>query len=129
VDLLLDTNVLIWWLQGSPRLGDQARTVMINPGNRVFVSAASGWEIAMKYSLGKLRLPDTPSTWLPTELSANRFTPSAINMQHVLAVENLPPHHRDPFDRLLVAQATEEGLTIVTGDPQLKHYDVTIIMS
>ena len=125
--LLLDTNALLWWLDGSPRLGRRAQAAVADPRYTVFVSAASAWEIAIKVARGKLTVPPDLATWLPAQVEASRFTPLPITIAHALDVERLPPHHLDPFDRLLVAQASAEGLTIVTGDSQLEPYDVPLI--
>jgi PIN domain nuclease of toxin-antitoxin system len=127
VRLLLDTNALLWALVSPARLG-AARRAIEDPANDVFVSAASAWEIAIKLSLGKLDAPPDAATWLPVQLAARRFTPLPIGLEHALSVEALPPHHRDPFDRLLVAQAIVERLTIVSGDPQLRNYAVPLIL-
>ncbi|MCC7105000.1 MAG: type II toxin-antitoxin system VapC family toxin [Chloroflexi bacterium] len=127
MDLLLDTNALLWWLTGSSQPGGQATAAVADPRNRVYVSAASAWEIAMKYGLGKLLLLSSPSTWLVPEISANRFTRLPISLDHALAVDTLPKHHTDPFDRLIIAQASAEGTTIVTGDDLFQRYQVAII--
>jgi PIN domain nuclease of toxin-antitoxin system len=127
VSLLLDTNALLWWLAGSRRLGRQARSSIGDPHNLVYVSAASAWEIAIKVALGKLDVPPNVATWLPAELAANRLTPLPIALSHALEVERLPQHHTDPFDRLLIAQAIAEGLTIVTGDAQFQRYNVPLV--
>lgn len=125
--LLLDTNALLWVLADSPRLGSHARALVVDPDNHVYVSAASAWEIAIKLSLGRLQVPANLTIWLPVELQASRFTPLSIELHHAFAVEHLPWHHRDPFDRLLLAQATAEGLTLVTGDRQFASYHAPIV--
>jgi PIN domain nuclease of toxin-antitoxin system len=127
VNLLLDTNALLWWLADSERLGQHARTLIADPQRVVYVNAASAWEIAIKVGLGRLAVPADSGVWLPAQLLANRFTPLAIELRHALAVERLPRHHNDPFDRLLVAQAITEQLTIVTGDSQLERYAAPVI--
>jgi PIN domain nuclease of toxin-antitoxin system len=127
VKLLLDTNALLWWLAGSPRLGRRAHTAIADPRNAVFVSAASAWEIAIKVGRGKLAVPPDPATWLPAQVQASRFSPLPITLAHALGVERLPLHHLDPFDRLLIAQANAERLTIVTGDSQLEPYGIPLI--
>ena len=114
-------------MAGSDRLAEQAQAAIADPGHRVYVSAASAWEIAIKTGLGKLEVPADPATWLPAELLANRFTPLAIDLRHAREVEHLPRHHSDPLDRLLIAQAATEGLAIVTGDSQFERYDIPII--
>ena len=108
--LLLDTHVLLWALEDSPELGEKARRAVIDPRNEVFVSAINVWEITIKRSLGKLRGLDN----LTTTVEDTGFTPLPITLFHAEQAGNLPMHHRDPFDRMLVAQAQAEGLTIVT---------------
>ena len=103
--LLLDTHTLIWWLAKNPTLSNKAKDAIANPDNIIFVSAASAWEIAIKKSLGKLQAPDA----LKQQLEKQKFTPLAINLDHALAIKHLPHHHKDPFDRILIAQAIHEG--------------------
>lgn len=127
MNLLLDTSALLWWLAGDDRLGQDARAAIVDPSNRVYVSAASAWEIAIKIGLGKLDAPVDSATWLPAELAANRFLPLPIQLSHALQVEHLPRHHADPFDRLLIAQAATEDLVIVTGDSQFERYQARLL--
>ena len=108
------------------RLPTRARRIVADPGAAVFLSAASGWEIAIKSRLGRLALPVPPHQFVPQHARLNGFQPLAISLDHALAVHDLPDHHRDPFDRLLVAQALAEGLTLVSGDPVLAAYDVEL---
>lgn len=121
--LLLDTHVLLWWLADDPRLDEAARGAIAEPANDTFASAASMWELSIKADLGKVSMPDD----LGEQLAANSFTPLPVQMTHALAVRHLPDHHRDPFDRLLVAQAQLEGLTIVTADQAIPRYDVAVL--
>ena len=121
--LLLDTHVLLWWLADDPTLSQTVRAAISNGKNLVFVSAATTWEMAIKRALGKLDMPDN----LEAALTANRFQPLPITIPHGLAVADLPHHHNDPFDRLLIAQAKVEGLTLVTRDEQIKKYDIPIM--
>ena len=121
--LSLDTHVLLWWLADDARLSPTARAAISDGKNHVFVSAAAAWEMVIKSTLGKLDIPSN----LEAALIANRFEPLPITIPHSLAVANLPHHHNDPFDRLLIAQAKVEGLTLVTGDEQIKKYDVAIM--
>ena len=123
MQLLLDTHTLIWWLAKNDTLKDEANRAIANPDNLVFVSAASAWEIAIKKSLGKLKAPND----LAEQIEKQRFTPLVININHALTVEKLPSHHQDPFDRILIAQAICEQLTIITRDLKFDNYDVTII--
>jgi len=123
VNLLLDTHALLWWLEDHVTLRDEARVAIADGGNVVFVSSATAWEIAVKKSLGKLEAPDD----LEAALAASRFDPLPISIAHALAAGALPRHHDDPFDRMLVAQAQSEGLTLVTRDARLTEYDVPIL--
>ena len=118
--LLLDTHVLLWALGNPSSLSPGARAAIENPRTPVLVSSASAWEIGVKVSLGKLRAPVD----LAEQLRDKRFTPLPVSIAHGLRVGALPLHHRDPFDRLLVAQAQLEGLTIVTRDDRIAQYEV-----
>jgi PIN domain nuclease of toxin-antitoxin system len=100
---------------------------MADPLNDVFVSAASAWEIALKSSLGKLTIPPDIATWLPAQLATARMTPLPISVFHAATVARLPLHHSDPFDRLLIAQAAADKLTIITRDAQFEQYDVRLV--
>ena len=124
MNLLLDTHVFLWAIDDSPHLSPAARAAITDGHNVVYVSAASAWEIAIKRGLGKLNIP--PGDYME-EVRLHRFTPLDITSEHALAVETLPPHHKDPFDRLLIAQAQEERLTIVTRDQRVALYDVRVI--
>jgi PIN domain nuclease of toxin-antitoxin system len=120
VQLLLDTHVLLWWLSDDPRLGPQARAHIGAAGSDVFVSAATAWEIAVKRAAGKLDAP-----WdVGAELEEEGFLELPIELEHAIAAAELPRHHTDPFDRLLVAQARSEGLWLVTSDDAIRRYDV-----
>lgn len=123
MQLLLDTHALIWWLSNNPTLSAKTKKVIANPNNIVFVSAASAWEIAIKKSLGKLQAPDD----LKEQVEVQRFTPLDINIDHALTVEKLPKHHRDPFDRILIAQAMSENLIIITRDRKFTAYKIKTI--
>lgn len=123
--LLLDTHVLLWWLDDPALLSIAARERISDRANDVLISAAVAWEIAIKRGLGKLVAPAN----LMSALAACNFQPLAISLAHALATETLPAYHRDPFDRLLVAQATLENGTIVSRDPLLAHYGVPLIVA
>jgi PIN domain nuclease of toxin-antitoxin system len=118
MNLLLDTHVLLWWLDEPSTLSEEARLAIADGKNKVFVSAANAWEITIKKALGKLDAPDN----LEEVLIENQFFPLPITIAHALAVSQLPRHHSDPFDRILAAQAKFEGLTLVTHDKYLKRY-------
>jgi PIN domain nuclease of toxin-antitoxin system len=123
--LLLDTHVLLWWLDDPRRLSTEAAAAIRDPANEVFVSAASAWEIAIKKALGKLDAPNN----LMEALNACRFSPLSIAIKHALAIQDLPPRHHDPFDRMLLAQATAEGMTLVTRDAEMLKYAVPGIVA
>jgi PIN domain nuclease of toxin-antitoxin system len=120
VNLLLDTHVLLWALAFPDRLGSEPRRALESPANSVFVSAVSAWEIEIKRRLGKLRAPAE----LEGEVRAVRFTELPLRFRHVEALARLPDLHRDPFDRMLVAQAQVDDLTLVTHDRRLLDYPV-----
>ena len=122
--LLLDTHVLLWWLDDVP-FGRKAHDAISRASNVVCVSAASAWEIGVKMAIGKLRVPDD----LEARLHDERFVPLPVTMAHGLAVASLPRLHGDPFDRLLVAQARAEGLTLVTREERLAEYGVPLLVA
>ena len=123
MNLLLDTHALIWTFDDNPTLSEAARDAIADGENTVFVSAVTAWEIAIKRAIGKLKLKGD----YQQGLQRYRFSPLAITTEHALAVEHLPQHHGDPFDRLLIAQAKIEKLTLVTRDRRFKDYNVKII--
>lgn len=125
--LLLDTHVFLWLLTEPERLGEHLRTVE-DPANGMLLSAASSWEIAIKVRLGRLELPDDPTRYVPDRMRAIGAEPLAVEHAHALEVAALPPLHRDPFDRLLVAQARHLGLTIMTADAAVARYDVRTML-
>ena len=125
--ILLDTEVWLWALASPERFGRHATTLLEELRHPLFLSAASLWEIAIKYSLGKLELPGEPSEFVPARLVEMRIDTLPIAGGHALGVADLPPHHGDSFDRLLVAQAQHERMALLTADPQLLLYDVETI--
>jgi PIN domain nuclease of toxin-antitoxin system len=122
VRLLLDTPALLWWL-ADEGLTAQARDAVADPANAVAVSAVSAWEISIKKALGKLTAPDD----LEHQVRAGGFLPLPISIAHGVAAGQLARHHEDPFDRMLIAQAQAEGLTIVTRDKRFADYDVALL--
>ena len=123
MNILLDTHVLLWWLADDACLEEKARRAIEDVNNLTFVSAASIWEIVIKKALGKLDLPAS----FREVLAAESFQALDMTREHAFQVASLPLHHRDPFDRMLVAQCQVEGLTLVTNDPQIRKYDVQIL--
>jgi PIN domain nuclease of toxin-antitoxin system len=121
---LLDTHVLLWWLFDDPKLSSLARQVIRSPDNTILVSAASGWEIATKYRLGKLPHAREAAHNLHALLHKARMEVVPITMEHALAAGELPGPHRDPFDRMLIAQGQIEGIPIVTSDAAFNQYPV-----
>lgn len=121
--LLLDTHALLWWLADDPMLSREARASIADPTSPVFVSAATAWEMAIKTALGKLDAPDD----LNDALAASRFQELPITIEHALLAGKLPQHHRDPFDRMLIAQARLEGLTVVTRDAVFGAYEIELL--
>lgn len=125
--LLLDTHAVVWWHTNDRQLGLQAREAIRSSAGR-WISTASVWEAAIKYAAGRLRLPKPPHELLSDiALEAGGFRPMAIRAAHAIAAAALPRHHPDPFDRLLIAQAQLEDLTIVTADPAFDDYDVRVL--
>lgn len=120
--LLLDTHTFLWWCANDPRLSQHATAAISVADNEVFVSAVNGWEIAIKSRLGKLPLPEPPKAFMTTMLERHAFGVLAVTLSHALAEFDLPTYHNDPFDRLLVAQALTENLTLVTDDGKIQEY-------
>ena len=123
--LLLDTHAFLWFVWNDPQLSVAAKALIETPGNRKLLSVASCWEIAIKVGNGKLMLDVPAAVFIPRELSNNKFELLEIKLAHATAVETLPPHHKDPFDRLLIAQARNEGFPLVSVDTALDPYGVT----
>ena len=121
--VLLDANVLLWWLAGNSHLGREARTIVADAGTEVFVSAATIWEISIKLELGKLKAPKN----MEREVEREGFSKLAITLTHAQLAGSLPKIHRDPFDRMLVAQVKLEDLELVSADPVFAKYFVRLI--
>lgn len=127
MEYLADSHTLLWYLEGSYKLSNLARSLFGNPSNRIIVSIASLWEIAIKYSLQKLKLTDNFDLLFPAELIKYDISILQIGYSHLNRLAILPFHHRDPFDRMLIAQAIEEDLPIVSSDVHFDSYDVSRI--
>lgn len=122
--VLLDTHVFLWWVEGDRALPARARAVLADQENECIISLVSAWELAIKAGLGKLKLALPVKRYVHEHAEANGFRMLDINMAHIGRLETLPPHHGDPFDRLLIAQAVEEKLPVVTADPVFRKYGV-----
>ena len=125
--ILLDTQCWLWMLAAPERFSEASRELVRDRNNELYLSAASAWEIAIKHGLGKLELPGAPADIVPVLMTKTDVRALPIQLSHTLHVSQLPPHHRDPFDRLLVAQAQLENMPILTGDTQLTQYDVEVL--
>ena len=125
--LLLDTHAFLWAIAEPSRLSDPVRGWLEDGGNETWVSIASIWEIAIKTGLGRLRLPSALGSFLRRQLASSNFLVLPIGLEHAVAVRDLPHHHRDPFDRLLIAQSRIEGLALVSRDPQMKAYETDVL--
>ena len=125
--LLLDTHVWLWLQVDPDRIAPATFEQLGDAQHEIFLSAASAWEIAIKYAVGKLPLPVRPSIYVPQRMASGGTTALPVLPVHALAVAELPNHHRDPFDRLLVAQALHESMTIVSRDRKLEPYGVPIL--
>ena len=124
MNLLLDTQAFLWWIDDDRRLGANARDALKDAKNEVVFSVASAWEIAIKVRLGRLETPSDLASFLADQITLNGFRTLPIELAHAIGVRHLDDHHRDPFDRLLVAQATVLRGPIVSADSQLDAYDV-----
>ena len=127
MNILLDTHAFLWFIAGSNELSDKARELIEDENNRVFLSAASLWEMAIKVSLEKLTLSESFETLIPEQLALNGVEILGITVAHTTQVANLPFHHRDPFDRLIIAQALEEQMPVISADGAFDEYGVTRI--
>jgi PIN domain nuclease of toxin-antitoxin system len=124
VRALLDTHTFIWWANADPALGVAASEALSDAANEIYLSAVTPWEMAIKIALGKLTLSVPLSTFVPFQVSLYGFIPLLVNYDHAYRVGTLPLHHGDPFDRLLIAQAMEENLVLITCDGKFGPYGV-----
>jgi PIN domain nuclease of toxin-antitoxin system len=125
--LLVDTHAFLWWAEGAPALGKKAEVALSDARNHAYLSIVSCWELAIKLGLGKLRVDESLEQFIPKQLALNGFKLLGLEIPHVARLASLPFRHRDPFDRLLVAQAIEERLTIVTAERAFRKYDVSVV--
>lgn len=125
--LLLDTHISLWYISGDARLPDAMRDSIRNPDHEVYFSVVSLWEIIVKHQLGKLPLPQSPEHYLPTQRARHQIASLSLDEASVHQLTRLPPIHRDPFDRMLICQAIEHALTIVTVDNMFGRYPVLVL--
>lgn len=125
MNLLLDTHIVLWWLSDSNKLSKKSRSLISDVNNIIFVSVATGWEIAIKKSIGKLVAPDDFSQ----ALQVNGFQPVSITLEHAELAGSLPRHHDDPFDRMIIAQNKIENLTLLSHNKHFKLYDIGLILN
>ena len=125
--ILLDTHAFLWWIRDDPRLSRRARELVTSGRNELFLSVTCVWEIFTKTQTGKLHLPESPQKFVAEQLTANNIHVLPLTLDHVFRLEQLPLHHRDPFDRILIAQSLEEEFPILSADPLLKNYSARLL--
>jgi PIN domain nuclease of toxin-antitoxin system len=125
--ILLDTHIFLWFISGDIQLSTGVRDAIRVPDNEVYLSAISVWEAIVKYQLGKLPLPEHPETYLPKQRDLHQIANLDLNENSVLQLPKLPPLHRDPFDRMLICQALQNGLTIATVDAAVRAYSISVL--
>ncbi|NEO34183.1 MAG: type II toxin-antitoxin system VapC family toxin [Symploca sp. SIO3C6] len=125
--ILLDTHIFLWFISGDTKLSSDVRDAIRDQANEIYLSAVSVWEATLKYQLGKLPLPEPPGTYLPLQRELHQISSLAVDESSVAQLANLPPLHRDPFDRMLICQALEKGLTIATVDKAVRDYSVSVM--
>lgn len=125
--ILLDTHVFLWMISAPEKLSRTAKQLLKSEENEIYLSTVSGWEIAIKFQIGKLRLPDKPDVYIPQQMKENSLEILPIEMSHAVNIYNLPDIHKDPFDRLLISQGQIENLPILTDDEKIKEYPVITI--
>ena len=125
--LLLDTHIFLWFVEGSSKLADAHREAIQNPANDAYLSVVSAWEATIKFQLGKLPLPEPPLSYFPSRRASHRIVSLELTEAAEQRLTGLPPIHRDPFDRMLVCQALEHGLTLVTDDPKIGFYAAPVL--
>ena len=125
--ILLDTHIFLWFISGDSRLSTELQDAIRDSDNAIYLSVISVWESSIKYQLGKLPLPEPPEMYLPKQRDLHQITSLAIDEGSVIQLAKLPPLHRDPFDRMLICQAFENGLTIATVDGSIRAYSVNLM--
>ncbi|GAB4505044.1 MAG: type II toxin-antitoxin system VapC family toxin [Anaerolineales bacterium] len=124
---LLDTHTFLWWNTDDPQLSAIAKEIIADGRNEIFLSAASAWEIAIKTTRGRLILPEYPERYIPNRLRLHGFQALPVQIHHAVQVYQLPMHHTDPFDRLLIAQSQIESMPLLSADKNIRRYDVEVV--
>lgn len=124
---LLDTHTFLWWNMDDPQLSSIAKEIIADGSNEIFLSAASAWEIAIKTARGRLTLPEDPAHYVASRVSLHNFQALPVQIHHATQVYKLPPHHADPFDRLLIAQSQIEVMPLLSVDADMRKYDVEVV--
>ncbi|MCW5210336.1 type II toxin-antitoxin system VapC family toxin [Desulfobulbus sp. N3] len=127
MNILLDTHAFLWWITDDAQLSETARRLIKDNGNTLYWSAASSWEVGIKYALGRLPLPDAPEIFLAQELAGNQIESLPITDRYAFQAGRLPRHHKDPFDRMLIAQAMTDSLILLSCDSFFDLYDVQVM--
>lgn len=125
--ILLDTHIFLWFISGDSKLSADVRDVVRDPDNEIYLSVVSVWECIVKHQLGKLPLPEPPEIYLPKQRDIHQIASLELDESSVVQLSKLPPLHRDPFDRILICQALQNGLTIVTIDAAVRAYPVSVM--
>ena len=125
--VLIDTHIFLWWNSDDPSLSLLAKEIIADHRNEIFLSSASVWEIVIKVSKGRLLLPMPPDQYIPSRMRFYGFQLLPIYMYHALHILNLPSHHNDPFDRMLIAQSNTEDMPLITSDENIKQYQIETI--
>jgi PIN domain nuclease of toxin-antitoxin system len=129
MNLLLDTHIFLWFISGNPQLKSRWQTQIEDPANRVYLSVASVWEATIKYQLGKLPLPESPEIYLPRQRDRHEIASLTIDEGTIQQLPKLPALHRDPFDRILICQAIQHDLTLMSVDGEIKQYPIVKLAS
>ncbi len=125
--ILIDTHIFLWAIMGDPRLSGRKQEIFLGESNQLYLSIASIWEMVIKINLGKLTMPLPAIGYIMKQMEKTHIAPLAIQVSHLAELEGLPPLHRDPFDRILIAQARAEKMRILSADPQVQKYDVACL--
>ena len=125
--ILLDTHAFRWWVADDPQISTNAKDIISNPDNEVYFSVVSAWEIIIKVGTGKLSLSESPETYIPSRIASNQFEILPVQISHILRINSLPNLHKDPFDRLLIAQSLVKNLSLITVDNAIVQYPVKTI--